>query len=69
MLVVDARLKLPHWALPQLTAQFTVAFGGPFVIVTASAAVLPGAAVFRDAGGAKPEVKARLILEVILMLA
>lgn len=66
MLAVDVGLKLPHCALPQVTVQFTVALGGPFVMVTAMLAV---ALVPKEAGGVKPEVNARLIFDVIVMVA
>lgn len=64
MLVVDVGLKLPHWALPHETVQFTVAFGGPLVIVTARLAAL---LIVMELGGGV--VKARLIVEVMLMVA
>jgi hypothetical protein len=45
---VEAGLKLPHWALPQVTVQVTPAFALSLLTVAVSAAVLVAAT---DAGG------------------
>jgi len=51
-LAICAEEKLPHWALPHVTVQLTRAFCGPLVTIAAMGAVLPGAPVVSDDGGA-----------------
>lgn len=67
LLSVCAGLKLPHCpALPQVTVQLTPALPGSPVTV---AAIRAWMSVFRDEGGAKPDVKATVILDVTVMVA
>ncbi len=67
-LAVEVELKLPQGPLEQ--DQLTVAFAGALAIVAARLAVLPGATMFSgEVGGAEPDVKERIIFELIVILA
>jgi len=71
VVVVDELLKLPQApALPQLTVQFTplpsVPGFGSFVTVAATSNCW---LMFADDGGVKPEEKATVMFEVIVMVA
>lgn len=58
VLAVEVGLKLPQAPeLPQVTVQFTRAFGEPFEIVTATGVVVPAV---MELGGSSPAVNARL---------